>query len=228
MSKLTEKEIAQVFGLYPLCPVAIFDDQSDAKEYVPDELQGIVFIKPYHVISEHSKNDIEKIRLVLKPIHHITDTEALMLCRCYDNMPLATAGRLGWQIKREADRLKVCSKDFKYIIDFKSGAIALYRDNKPSMLGNMAMAMQWYLKNHFAIPLFFEPAHPHNGLTAIDLGIAIPSHDLLNELLAKACDEDKPLAALWRFNKKLLNIDLYDLKNLDEAIDELKNQICSK
>lgn len=228
MSKLTEKEIVQVFALYPLCPVMIFDNPENPAEGVPDQVEGLDFIVPGIVCERITRSLLKELKLVLKPIHHITDNQALMLCRCYDNFPLATTGRLGWQIRRESGQLKVYSKDFKYIIDFKSGTITLYRNNQPSMFGNMAMATQWYQKNYFAIPLYFEPAHPHNGMSAIDLGIAIPSHDLLNELLMKAFDKDVALIDLWRFNKKLLNVDLHDLKTLDENINEIKQQICTK
>jgi hypothetical protein len=132
MVKLTPEEIAWVKGLY-----------ANTKEL------GITALVPV----------LRTEKQQLTPLRYMPDSHALMLCYDYENMPFHSTKLTEWHIEREWDKciIKVRhpASQYSYHINTDSGNVTLFNQRKPSTLGAQVYVMQYYMKNHFAFPLFF-------------------------------------------------------------------------
>lgn len=222
-NQLTNAEIVKVFGLYPLCPVAIFDSQSDPKAAVPDYNQGGNYVAGM-VITEHTYFDPQQVKLILKPVHHMTSDEIVRACRCYDNLGfMMIAGKNITLKEGHTPGIKKISIDgtpYSYRLDIDTGNIVMFKDGQTTWSRDRAGHLtQFYFHNNIAIPLYFDYGHWANGKTAIELGIAIPDRTLLNDSLNKKYDGDKTeIGNWWLENEKL---DINNLAVMDEVIKNL-------
>ena len=138
-------------------------------------------------------------------------------------MPLHGTQQRDWKIIRYHDRIEVeCrTSPFRYKFFLDDGTITLSRDGQASHLGAQVCATQYLLKNRFAIPKMFAPQHPGNGLTPIELGVAVPDLSILRNLLNQVYNGDKSLIEEYFFNARCRNIDLYNLEIFDAAYNEI-------
>lgn len=226
-NQLTDLEIVKVFGLYPLCPVAVFD-KVDPYRPVLDLVEGVIFDTP-QVYCEHVTCDPKTVKLQLKPIHHISDQDLYNLTRLYDNTGWLGANGKTFSILPKTDEplikiIDIGGWPYSYRVDLRSGSVTMYKEGRAfSASDNQLLIAQWYHDNNFATPLYFGKNHWANGKTAIELDVAIPDRRILFDLLNKKFDNDKTeIGNWWLENEKL---DINNLTVMDEVIDALKKEL---
>lgn len=172
-----------------------------------------------------------KDQLFLKVPHHLTNREILLACKAYDNVPLSMATHKNVTFKpiENTSQIRITIDDcnYSYRFDSSNGAIAVFKDGDFVWPRDTQLFLaQYYFKERIACPLFFTHGHWANGLTAIDLGIAVPSRDRLFDALKTAYNNDKDEIQKW-FHEQVIynNVNLFDLKTLDAKIAEVKDAI---
>lgn len=237
MNQLLPHEITKIFGRYALAPVWIWDGIGSAEQNehgpAPAYVEGVHFRTDYaKVCAENTTFDTDKVRLALRPLHHITNNEIIAACRLFDN-----SGFIGFDGRKFSmedndptmRRLVLHGTPYVYTLDLESGNAGCYKAGRPMVAtNNQALLTQWYYEKTFAVPVYFEQGHWANGKTPFELGIAQPSRGLLFELLEKRFNGDKEDISQWFFDHKLIETNLFDLPTLDNIIDELKNEVNQK
>lgn len=226
MNKLTDLEIVKVFSLYPECPTLIFDSNPP----VPDKVEGIIYRLP-QIYCEHVSWPPITVKLVLKQLKYMPNQDILFAAKTYDNTGfVGTTGKTIQIPPKENEpiiRQIMFGPDwpFMYNVNLETGSITMFREGRAFGASDTQLLLtQFYLKNNYAIPLYFEPGHWANGKTAIDLGIAVPDRWLLFKLLHQKFASNEDIRT-WIFEReKLLRKSFFDPKNLDEAINELQNE----
>lgn len=224
VNQLTGEEIAQVFSLYPNCPVLIFDAPPEAiVEYgpVPDNLDSVSY-KWDKVGAECTYFEKKQIKLELKQIKDMSDADVYWLCYWYNSSTFIGTEQKDWKIKREGFEIKVYQRveGIGFVIDTDNGDINIVRNGMRSHLGTSAYGFQWLIRNYYAIPLFFGKGHWANGKTALQLGIAVPDIAPLKSALMQLYDNDTTLVVVHCRNLKL------DIYNVDVYNEELKKVNC--
>jgi len=163
-------------------------------------------------------------KLILTPLRYMNDKDVAMLCYWLDNVPFHGTAQSEWVIKRESDRIILShkKKQHSYHIDTGNGNIKIFNQGKLSNLGVDVFAMQFYMRNYYDFPVFFEPKHWANGKTALQLGVAVPNKEPLDQLLYKVFSNNKELIADWKNEKYFTGVDLNNVYTYNEVYDELK------
>lgn len=224
MNKLTRKEILTVFSKYIGCAAIIFDSD----EPVSSEIE-VIDLPGETVMCDGVAWIPEDLKLILRPVSHLSGNDILTACGVYDSTGTMYAKYKNIEFRRIenlSQRIVIQDTGFSYLFDCTTGAISLYNRGTHVWSADTQLYLaQWYFNNRVAIPLHFEPGHWANGKNAIELGIAVPSNKLLNELLLKMFNNDKGQVQEWYFDKKLHGVNLFDLPTLNETIAELKKEL---
>lgn len=253
-SNLTELEKVKVFGKYPACPTLIFDalcphclkklpDEAmisrvcpgcqqqipDETDPVSDKLEGVIYDLP-QVYCERVSWPTKEIKMVLTPLHHMTNRQIIEACYCFDAIGFYVGVAKNITVVPSnvpyQKRVTIADTEFTYRIDLHSGAIGVFKGGALQWSCDSQGALtQWYFNNNIAIPLYFESGHWANHKTAIDLGLAVPDRGLLHSLLEQKFNKDKSEIQQWIFDKKLTKVNLFDLKTMDQEIEALKLEL---
>lgn len=227
MNKLTKLEITKALAWYHDCHVEIFDAMPPA----PAHIEGVQYYRDNEkILAEHVTWEPEIIKPVLKPVHHLTNSEILMACRAYDKLPFHYSRTSEITIAPVKDspnkRVIIQHCPYVYIFNPLTGAVSLYKDSRKVWAQESELFLtQHYFQERVAIPLYFGFGHWANGKTAIELGIAIPTRIRLFEALDKKYNKDKEAAALWIHEQEVYHeVNFFDLATLDSKIAEVSLQ----
>jgi hypothetical protein len=230
-NKLTDEEIAQVMSLYPNCPVLIFDAPQEAIDQfgpIPDFLDNVSYGFD-KVGAEHTYFKKTQVKLVLKQLQHITDNEIFWLCYWYSSDTFKGTDQKDWKIKREGFEIKVFQRaeGLGFVIDTDTFDINLLRNGMRTHLGTTSYAFQWYLRNYYAIPLFFGKGHWANKKTALQLEVAVPDQEPLKKALMKMYDNDATLVEVHYRNLIAAKLDIYNVDVYNEELSRINKQLIS-
>jgi hypothetical protein len=227
MNQLTKIEILKVLAWYHNCNVQIFD----AMPPTPARIEGVQYYNMNEkILAEHTAWEPELVKPVLKPVHHLTNSDILMACRAYDKLPFHYSKHSEITIAPVKDstnkRIIMQHCPYTYLFDTHTGAISLYKDSHMVWSQeSLLLLTQHYFQQAVAIPLYFGFGHWANGKTAIELGIAIPNRDKLFKALNKKFNNDRAAADLWLHEQETYhNVNFFDLAVLDSKIAELSLQ----
>jgi hypothetical protein len=226
---LTLEERSRILAMYPLCPLLIYDDPTPNAEPVTDYLQGVQF-KWDAITSEHTTFKQKEIKLVLKQLKYMVDADIYMLCYWYDSVPFQGTLPNEWKIEKDGYMRKVFhkKKGHTYIFDTLSGDVNIQREGMRSHLGTATYAVQFHMKHHYALPIFFGPGHWANGKTPFQLGIAVPDRQPIRDALMNLYDNNITLVDDYFFDRRLHNIDLTNLEVFETELIEINKQINGK
>lgn len=166
--KLTNDEIAKVFGMYMGCEIITstpyYEDEETSKGYITgvsienEELE-IQFHNGIHAEETAERRPFEECKLNITTLSKISDADAIEVAKVYTGN---IRGGIKSADKRELIRAgketvtRILRKSSSYCIPIE-----------------LHFAIEFLKLKSYAVPLFFAPNHPSNGLTAIELGIAI-------------------------------------------------------
>lgn len=186
--ELTNEEIAKVFAMYWDGNTNPCKNCTSCLVLTPDgerQLIGFAFnkiyvrtwpenISPCSAYFTYDKNDC---KLLLTPLSKITDEHAIEVCQIVSHASVYT-----YSVLRGLNFVQVVGEDQEgdsyggtfYI--FFDGTITWDWYNKDNQSGyeiKIFMAYQYLISQGYAVPLWFGIDHPNNGLTALELGIAV-------------------------------------------------------
>lgn len=167
-------------------------------------------------------------KLSLKQVKHMTDGEIYMLCYWVEREPFARHKQSECTIEREFDTIVFKAGIHAYHIDINTCNVSVYLDGRKSTEGNNGNAFQYYRKYKYAFPLMLEKGHWANRKTQLQLGLAIPDLQPINDALNQLYDNDKNLIEQWFSDKKYWDIDLENIDVFETQLAEIKQQLLVK
>lgn len=174
---LTNEQIARIFGMYWMKPVAWTAEEIGYAQKHDETFWPIAF----QVIPE--LGHVSPWKLLLTPLSSISDEDAIEVAKIFGcNMEDAVKDEDDYKfITRDAEfwrvNLNFWHKTSYEYDEWEIYPLTLYSDGTMSdhygCCNNAALILQHLIQKGYAVPLFFEPNHPLNGKTAIELNIAL-------------------------------------------------------
>lgn len=169
--QLTREEIARVFAMYSHSCILWSNIEWDFVSILFDEhTVGLKKIELPHMGVRYWQ-PITECKLLLTPLSRISDEDAWVCADISNGGNLSALKSRRIFSRRESDGFYF---DFEFISILgdeakEHSSIKIY----DSQLGTDAWSYQYLICKGYAVPLWFAPNHPCNGLSAIELGIAI-------------------------------------------------------
>jgi len=164
--ELTTEQKARVFAQYYGAKVKTphpweTDTQLSLDGFITGINEGVnvevQHIEDNNAWEEPSIHDLNNAKFMLRPLSALTDADALDYARI-----------VCWPEYRQWSNEEMIAMAKK---DVGSGATYEHWSSAPSAI----FLLQFFVQRGYAVPLFIAPGHPCNGMTAIEMGLAIDS-----------------------------------------------------
>lgn len=161
---LNTEQKARIFAMYWGCKVS---EWHNGKEY-PFESATVDAD-----VMDRVCNTEADVKLFLRPLSAITDEDAIEVAKIAGTPINAEI------LKIRRDRKSWVEIEYRWVneipeLNNKDGYSYSATGVPIKEVGNVA-CFQYFIQRGYAVPLFVSPGHPSNGLTAIELGLAIDS-----------------------------------------------------
>lgn len=160
--ELTTEQIARVFAMYWGCLCT-----SERYPQIKGNISGIDnCMAGLHVFIDNNEGvPIDEAKLVLRPLSAITDEDAIEVARIMG-------------VTYSADPSSEAFFDYDGLMCYVVELFTKGGNMREIPADKVVEAFQFLIQQGYAVPLFIAPDHPCNGMTAIQLGLAIDSTTL--------------------------------------------------
>lgn len=161
--KLTTEQKSRIFALYIGAPVRY----TNLSGYTSSQIIDV------HEIGRVAEGGAAFYKIILRPLSAITDEDAIEVAKI-------TGTPINAEIlKIRRDRKSWVEIEYRWVneiplLNNEDGYSYSATGVPIKEVGNVA-CFQYLIQRGYAVPLFVSPGHPSNGLTAIELGLAIDS-----------------------------------------------------
>lgn len=167
-------------------------------------------------------------KLVLKIVKYMNLTQIAMACSILDSTPFAQTTGKDWTLEREYAKICLRCGIYAYHIEHDTCNVNLYLDGRLSNIGTYGNMVQYFLKEGWAIPMFFEKGNENNGKTPFELGVAVPDMVHIMDALNIMYNKDQSLIEEWLFDKHCHDIDLTNIDVYEQELIKINNQLTAK
>lgn len=179
--KLTNEEIAKVFGMYLGQRVYLPNDDETLILTGSSIFSNTTEMAESEDSVDTSYCDFDVAKLLLTPLSKISDEDVLELCKLYSPEIYGDYRFKKWYIEQNGTKsdtwntieIKRQSDTYCFELDKIDGEMRLYDEEMIDSASVNHYYQQWYFMKGYAVPLFFGIDHWANGKTAIELGIAL-------------------------------------------------------